>query len=266
MRRIDGIVVSAPARALLEIAPELSSSALADAVERAQVKQLVTKRELVAAIERAPWRAGVAALRALAEDEAFTRSHAERELVALLRAARLPEPIFNAVVESWEVDAFWARERVVLELDSYGFHATRAAFERDRRKTADLTRNGYVVLRSTWTELTKHSHALIARTAEALALSGGRLRVAHPRPDLLRHPLGLARGELLDLLARGVLRALGQRGDAFGRSRCASVVGASISRSQLGSRMSISPSRRRRWRALKNMKASRPRPAAPYFA
>jgi very-short-patch-repair endonuclease len=49
-----------------------------------------------------------------------------------------------------EVDVLWRRERVVLEFDSYEFHATRAAFERDRRRTAALTRGRYVVLRTTW--------------------------------------------------------------------------------------------------------------------
>lgn len=166
---LRGIPVTAPARALLEVAAELTPRELADAVEQAQIKRLVTKAQIAAAIERSPRRRGVAALRALAEDPAFTRSRAERKLVVLLRAARLPEPVFNVNVEGWEVDAFWERERVILEFDSYGFHATRAAFERDRRKTSDLTRGRYLVLRSTWTELTKHSYALIARVAEALA-------------------------------------------------------------------------------------------------
>jgi very-short-patch-repair endonuclease len=104
-------------------------------------------------------------------EPAFTRSRAERKLVSLLRAAGLPRPAFNARAEGFEVDALWRRERVVLEFDSYEFHATRAAFERDRRKTAALTRGRYVVLRTTWRELTEASHALIARTAQALALS-----------------------------------------------------------------------------------------------
>jgi very-short-patch-repair endonuclease len=94
-------------------------------------------------------------------------------LVALLRAAGLPRPVFNACADGFEVDALWRRERVVLEFDSYVFHATRAAFERDRRKTAALMCGRYVVLRTTWRELTDGSHALIARTAEALALSAG---------------------------------------------------------------------------------------------
>lgn len=171
-RRLRGIPVTSPARALLEVAAQLTPRELANAVEHAQVKRLVTKAQIVAAIERSPRRRGAAALRALAEDPAFTRSRAERKLVALLRAARLPAPVFNAKVEGWEVDAFWRRERVVLEFDSYGFHATRAAFERDRRKTADLTRGRYLVPRTTWTELTKQPYALVARTAEALSATG----------------------------------------------------------------------------------------------
>jgi len=168
-RMLRGVPVTSPARALLEVAGELTPRELANAVEQAQIKRLVTKAELSAAIDRSPRRRGARALRALAEDSAFTRSRAERKLVALLRAARLPEPVFNAHAEGWEVDVLWQRERVVLEFDSYGFHATRAAFERDRRKTSDLTRGCYLVLRTTWTELTKQSYALIARAAEALS-------------------------------------------------------------------------------------------------
>jgi very-short-patch-repair endonuclease len=166
---VQGIRVSAAHRALLEIAAELTPRELANALERAQVQRLVTKAQLEAALARAPGRPGTTALRAIVEDARFTRSRAERKLIALLRAAMLPEPVLNAVVGEWEVDALWERHRVVLEFDSYGFHATRAAFERDRRKTADLTRDRYLVLRTTWLELTKQSHALVARTAEALS-------------------------------------------------------------------------------------------------
>lgn len=169
VREIRGIPVSSPARALLEIAPRLTARELADAVEQAQIKRLVTKRDVEQAIERAGPRPGVVALRALLEEPAFTRSWAERRVVALTRAARLPRPVFNAEVDGFEVDALWRRERVVLEYDSYAFHLTKEALERDRRKTAALQRGRYVVLRTTWRELTKESHALIARTAEALA-------------------------------------------------------------------------------------------------
>ena len=58
----------------------------------------------------------------------------------------------------------------MLEFDSYEFHASRSAFERDRHRDAILTRAGYLVLRTTWLELTTQPYALIARIAEALAL------------------------------------------------------------------------------------------------
>jgi very-short-patch-repair endonuclease len=170
-RVVQGIPVSSPARALLEIAPTLTPRELADAVEQAQVKRLVTKRDITATIERAGSRAGVRALRAVVEEPAFTRSWAERRVVALMRAARLPRPQFNVYAEGFEVDALWRDQRVVLEFDSYAFHATKAAQERDRRKTAALQRGRYVVLRTTWRELTKESHALVARIAEALAFA-----------------------------------------------------------------------------------------------
>jgi len=107
-------------------------------------------------------------------ESSFTRSAAERILVKLLRAAGLPRPAFNAKTEGYEVDALWRVERVVLEFDSYAFHATRAAFERDRRRDATLTRAGFLVVRTTWRELTEQSHALVARIAEALALAKAR--------------------------------------------------------------------------------------------
>lgn len=169
VRAIEGVPVTSPARTLLDVAPRIAARDLAAAVELAQVKRLVTKRQLQAVIARFPRRAGVSALRALAAERAFTRSEAERRLLTLLRAARLPRPELNATAEGWEVDVLWPRHRVVLEFDSYAFHATRAAFERDRRRTAALTRGRYIVLRTTWPELTGESHALVARTAEALA-------------------------------------------------------------------------------------------------
>jgi len=175
-RTLRGIAITSPARTLLDIAPQLAPPDLAAAVERAQVKRLVTKRDIAAAMGRAPRRAGASALRALVDEPAFTRSAAERCLLALLRAAKLPLPAFNARAEGYEVDALWRAERVVLEFDSYEFHATRAAFERDRRRDAAHTRARYVVLRTTWRELTGEPCVLVARIAETLALAQARHR------------------------------------------------------------------------------------------
>jgi hypothetical protein len=123
-RTLRGIAITSPARTLLDIAPQLAAPDLAAAVERAQVKRLVTKGDIAAALRRTPRRAGASALRALVDEPAFTRSAAERRLLAPLRAAKRPLPAVNARAEGYEVDALWRPERVVLEFDSYEFHAT----------------------------------------------------------------------------------------------------------------------------------------------
>lgn len=112
-------------------------------------------------------------LAGLLDDHAdgFTRSEAERRLVALLRAAALPSPRLNARVGGYEVDAVWPDRRLVVEVDGHRFHSSRSAFEDDRRRDADLQAAGWRVLRFTWRRLTGEPHVVVARVAAALALS-----------------------------------------------------------------------------------------------
>ena len=52
-----------------------------------------------------------------------------------------------------EVDFAWPASRLVIELDSWQYHRTRAAFEADRRRDRRLTAAGWTVLRVTWEDL-----------------------------------------------------------------------------------------------------------------
>jgi very-short-patch-repair endonuclease len=99
----------------------------------------------------------------------LTRSEAERRALALIAAAELPRPVANARVGGFEVDLLRPEERVIVEIEGCAFHHTRAAFERDRRKTARLQALGYLVIRATWRWLTAEPHALVADLAAALA-------------------------------------------------------------------------------------------------
>ena len=101
-------------------------------------------------------------------DPAFTRSEAERRLLELIRAARLPPPTTNAKVGHHEVDFLWREQRLVVEVDGYAFHSSRSSFERDRRRDRDLQAQGYRILRITWRELANEPEALIAELAVAL--------------------------------------------------------------------------------------------------
>jgi very-short-patch-repair endonuclease len=109
-------------------------------------------------------------------EPAHTRSEAERRVLELIRAARLPEPRANARAGGYEVDLLWPEAALVVEVDGYAFHSTRSAFERDRRRDADLHATGYLVLRVTWTQIVDDPAVLVA----SLALAYGR-RSREPR-------------------------------------------------------------------------------------
>ena len=106
--------------------------------------------------------------RAATVEPAITRSEAERRLLELIRAARLPRPRTNVVVAGWEVDELWPAHRLVVEIDGYAYHGNRAAFERDRRKDAALTTAGYRVVRVTWRQIVDEPHALVVLLARLL--------------------------------------------------------------------------------------------------
>lgn len=69
----------------------------------------------------------------------------------------------------WEVDAYWPAHRLVVEVDGWTYHRTRHAFERDRRKDAELQTAGYRVVRITWRRLTTEPYSLTAQLGALLA-------------------------------------------------------------------------------------------------
>jgi very-short-patch-repair endonuclease len=157
------------------MATHLTHRDLTRAVEEAQVHHLVTDISLSEQFKRYPNLRGTPALReAIQMEPALTRSEAERRLLELIRAARLPEPQTNARVGRYEVDFLWPELGLIVEVDGYAFHSSRAAFERDRRRDAELGAQGHRVVRVTWRQLKDEPEALVATLAVATAggLSG----------------------------------------------------------------------------------------------
>lgn len=172
VRVVDGIRVTSAARTLLDLATVLPPSLLERAIAEAQVRGIARKRDLVDQLERNRGRRGTRALRQLldlAGGPAFTRSAAERRLLRLVRAAELPTPEVNARVGGFEVDFVWRDQRLVVEIDGFTYHASRAAFERDRQRDSILAARGYTVIRVTWRQLVDAPEAVVARLATALA-------------------------------------------------------------------------------------------------
>ena len=166
-----GMPVTTPARTLLDLAATTPRRELERLVEETQVLRLASHAELLAIIERGAGRRGVRKLRAIVSDldePTFTRSEAERLLLEVVRAGGLPLPQTNVRLAGLEVDALWPEQRLVVEVDGYAFHGTRAAFERDRRRDARLLLAGYRVIRLTWRQLTRERRAVIALLRTAL--------------------------------------------------------------------------------------------------
>lgn len=170
-RRVHrGFAVTAPARTLVDLAGALDADALDAALERARTARLVRPAEVLAALERAPGRRGAGVLRRLLDARpTLTRSQAERRLLDLVRRAGLPRPETNVRLAGHEVDLLWRGQRLVVEVDGYAFHAGRDAFERDRRRDADLQAAGHRVIRVTWRRLVDEPEALLVTLALALA-------------------------------------------------------------------------------------------------
>ncbi len=168
---LRGLRVTTPARTLVDLAAITPPADLERLVEEVQVQRLAGPSEILEAIRRGAGRPGVRKLRAVADlldEPLFTRSEAERRLKALLKSAALPMPRTNVKRATWEVDAVWDRQRLVVEVDGYRYHRTRAKFERDRRKDGQLLLAGYRVLRITWRQLTREPETVVAIIAAAL--------------------------------------------------------------------------------------------------
>lgn len=172
-----GIPVTTPARTLYDLAGRLRPLALEKIIAEALARRLTSEEELVEMVERRAGRRGVHRLRAALGQTgpAFTRSRAEELFLGLARRARIEEPQVNVTVGRHEVDFYWPRARLAVEVDGRAFHTSSRDFERDRRRDAELATHGIRVVRITWKQITSEPEAVLVRLGGALAASGGGL-------------------------------------------------------------------------------------------
>jgi very-short-patch-repair endonuclease len=151
-----GIPVTSVGRTLLDLAEVLDPTRLGRSFEEAERLQLLDLRPLQEMLRRSRGRRGLGTMRRLVAAQAGppdTRSELERRFLDLCRDAELPQPQINQRVLGFEVDAYWPSAKLVVELDGFAFHRTRAAFERDRARDAALQLAGFRVLRITHNRL-----------------------------------------------------------------------------------------------------------------
>jgi very-short-patch-repair endonuclease len=149
----EGIPVTSPARTLIDLCGGLGMRDLEDALEAALRHGLVDAAGLRTVRLRLTGRSGLWKLDDLigpaAADAPRTRSKLEVHFHRFCREHGLPAPEVNYVVAGMEVDAAWPHRRVAVEVDSFEFHAGRAAFERDRTRDAALLAAGWRIVRVT---------------------------------------------------------------------------------------------------------------------
>ncbi|MGH2886265.1 MAG: DUF559 domain-containing protein [Solirubrobacteraceae bacterium] len=151
-RRHEGLWVSSPARALLEVAATASVDEVAHLVNEGHGLRLFTPRDLQAVLRRNRGRRGAGKLGEVLGDESamtITRSAAERAFRKLIRDARLPAPQVNQRLGRYVPDFMWREQRLIVEIDSYQFHGGPSAFHNDREKDLVYRDAGFDVLRPT---------------------------------------------------------------------------------------------------------------------
>jgi very-short-patch-repair endonuclease/predicted transcriptional regulator of viral defense system len=168
----DGIPVTTPARTLLDLAAVLNEHQLARAAERAEALRLGSPTSLQELIDRYPRRPGTPTLKRLVEEHRIvpttTANDRERRFLTFLDANELPRPLVNESVDPYIPDFRWTEQRLIVELDGFETHGTRAAFERDRARDRALLAQGWRVARVTTRQLETNPQQLAAELSAML--------------------------------------------------------------------------------------------------
>ena len=167
----NGIPITTVPRTLLDLAATLDQRQLERAINEAEIQHLWDELSLDDLLYRYQRRQGTrnlrAALRKRREGATATKSDLEELFIRFADRAGLPRPETNVYIEGIEVDCVWRAKRVIIEVDSWEFHRTRAAFERDREKSRILQAAGWRCVPVTHLQL-KETSGDVARDVRRL--------------------------------------------------------------------------------------------------
>jgi predicted amidohydrolase len=177
---IGSIPCTTFARTLLDLAASATQRELERAIDRAEQSRILDMRAIDDVLARADGRRGTRMLAAVLHDHragsTLTRSELEECFLALCRRAGLPPDGVNAWIADpdgggAEGDFVWRAQRLIVEVDGRDVHATRRAFESDRRRDQRLMLLGWRVVRFTWRQV-MFEPAYVERTLRRLLACG----------------------------------------------------------------------------------------------
>ena len=149
-----GVPLTTPARTIRDLRPRLTERQLTRMVNDARRERRIDDDAVTAL---------------LGYTTGPTRSEFEAAFLRFCRRYGLPTPHTLAVVAGYEVDALFAQQRVVVELDGWQYHNDRTAFGSDRERDAALLAVGYRTVRITWDRLRDEPAREAARLRTILA-------------------------------------------------------------------------------------------------
>lgn len=177
---VEGILVTTPARTLIDLASvvprEAVEEAMDDALRRGMVSIPLLRRRLYAIGRKG--RPGVAMTRLLLDSrdpsQAVPESVFERRLLRILQRAGLPAPVLQHEVRSGGrlvavIDFAYPDARLAIEADGYRWHSGRIRWDHDRARRNRLTLLGWRIIHITWTDLSRRPATMTRAVAQALA-------------------------------------------------------------------------------------------------
>lgn len=168
-------LVTAPVRTGLDLARSLPTGHAVATLDSMIRGGLMTRDDLLAAalaLPPAPGRQSAIAAANLVDARAESVFESISRVDIAFAGLPAPEPQVNICDRdgSWiaRVDFAWKEQRVILECDGYEYHASREAFERDRRRWTALSRAGWTVIVVTWRDVVESPGYLVDVMSDVL--------------------------------------------------------------------------------------------------
>lgn len=168
----DGFPVTTVARTILNLSARSSPAEVESLVSEADRLEILDWKQLEEASERGPGWKGTRELKRILEAwdprNGETKSRLERRFLSFCHLHSVPAPLVNVWLEGFQVDCFWPGKRLVIELDSRGFHADLKTFDSDRSRDVILKNAGYDVRRVTHRHLVEQPGFVLSEVLSPL--------------------------------------------------------------------------------------------------
>jgi very-short-patch-repair endonuclease len=168
-RIVKSIPIADPISVLIDLAAELPTEEVEDAVNEADRLDLIRTHRLRPALNQELRRPGLGRLKSILDSQTFSRAQnaLERRFLAIVRDAGLPAPTTQHRLGRYRVDFFWPDVGLVVETDSLRHHRTAAEQAIDLGRDQAHARAGHRTLRFTHSQVfhrPDHVRAVLADT------------------------------------------------------------------------------------------------------